>query len=107
MPLLIEYDFFLILLMIFFYFFIYGSIGFLPQKNNILRILFFFEMLILVISFMFIIITLHYNDLYGQLVVMYLLTIAAVEAAVGLALIYLYYRAFGSIKLQTVSKIKG
>jgi NADH-quinone oxidoreductase subunit K len=107
MPILIEYEFLLILLMFFFYFFIYGSIGFLPQKNNILRILFFFEMLILVISFLFLIITLHYNDIYGHLVVMYLLTIAAVEAAVGLALLYLYYRAFGSIRLQSLSKIKG
>src|SRR3569623_1595509 len=107
MPILIEYEFLLILIMFFFYFFIYGSIGFLKQKNNFLRILFFFEMLIFVISFMFLIITLHYNDIYGHLVVMYLLTIAAVEAAVGLALLYLYYRAFGSIRLQSLSKIKG
>jgi len=107
MIILIDYDFSLMLLMFFFYFFIYGAIGFLPQKNNILRILFFFEMLILIISFMFLITTLHYNDIYGHLVVMYLLTIAAVEAAVGLALIYIYYRTYGTIKLQSLSRIKG
>ena len=107
MTILFDHDYLIITLLVFFYFFIYGSIGFLPQKNNILRILFFFEMLILVISFMFLVITLHYNDIYGHIVVMYLLTIAAVEAAVGLALIYFYYRTFGSIKLQSLSRIKG
>lgn len=107
MTILVDYDYILMMLMIFFYFFIYGSIGFLPQKNNMLRILFFFEMLILVISFMFLITSLHFNDIYGNLVVMYLLTIAAVEAAVGLALLYLYYRTFGSIRIQSLSKIKG
>src|SRR3569623_1023419 len=88
LPIFIDFEFLFIFFMFFFF-------------------LFFFEMLILVISFLFLIITLHYNDIYGHLVVMYLLTIAAVEAAVGLALLYLYYRAFGSIRLQSLSKIKG
>lgn len=100
-------DFILFCLLIALFFFIYGAIGVLSEKNNLLRILFFFEVLILIVSFMFIIIGIHYEDLYSQVVVMYLLTIAAVEASIGLALIYVYYRFFGNVKLQSLEKIKG
>jgi NADH-quinone oxidoreductase subunit K len=75
--------------------------------ENILRILFLLETIILLASFLFLIIGLHYGDLYGQIVVLHLLTIAAVEAAIGLALIYSYYRLWRTIKLGSISKIKG
>lgn len=93
--------------LIYCFFFIYGALALLPEKNNILRILFMFEMLILIISCMFLLINLHYMDIYGQIAVMYLLTIAAVEAAIGLALIYVYYRRYGTIRLESLEKIKG
>jgi|NOAtaT_7_FD_contig_123_34352_length_1969_multi_4_in_0_out_2_2 NADH-quinone oxidoreductase subunit K len=76
-------------------------------NQNILRILFLLEIIILLASFIFLIIGLHYGDIYGQLVVLHLLTIAAVEAAIGLALIYSYYRLWRTVKIGTLSKIKG
>lgn len=93
--------------LLFLFFFLYGAIGVLPQKDNMLRILFMFELIILLISFMFLLESLVFNDIYGHIAVMYLLTIAAVEAAVGLALIYSFYRVYGGIKLNDLDKIKG
>ena len=86
---------------------IYYILGFSYTRSNILRILFLFEILFLLFSFLFLIISVHYSDIYGQVVVLYLLTIAAVEAAIGLALIYIYYKLWRTVKLSTFSKIKG
>jgi len=56
---------------------------------------------------MFLIVGYHFDDIYGNIVVLYLLTIAAVEASVGLALIYNYYRLWRTVKINSLSKIKG
>lgn len=87
--------------------FLYYTIGISYVRNNVLRILFLFEILILICSFMFLIVGHHYNDIYGNIVVLYLLTIAAVEASIGLALIYSYYRLWRTVKIGSFSKIKG
>lgn len=95
-----------ITLNILFMFVIY-NISFSYVTNNILRILFLLEIIILLSSFIFLIIGMHFGDIYGQIVVLHLLTIAAVEAAVGLALIYSYYRLWRTVKISALSKIKG
>jgi NADH-quinone oxidoreductase subunit K len=95
-----------IILNILFLFVIY-HIAFSYVTKNILRILFLLEIIILLSSFIFLIIGMHYGDIYGQIVVLHLLTIAAVEAAVGLALIYSYYRLWRTVKIGSLSKIKG
>lgn len=87
--------------------FVIYHIAFSYVTKNILRILFLLEIIILLSSFIFLIIGMHYGDIYGQIVVLHLLTIAAVEAAVGLALIYSYYRLWRTIKIGSLSKIKG
>lgn len=97
----------LFLLLNFIFIFVYATICFSYVRNNILRLLFLLEILILVSSFMFLLIGFHYNDIYGSIVVLYLLTIAAVEASIGLALIYTYYRLWRTVKISSLSKIKG
>lgn len=107
MGIILYFDSDLFFLLLFLFFFLYGALGILPQKDNMLRILFMFELIILISSFMFLIISLHFNDIYGHISVMYLLTIAAVEASVGLAIIYSFYRVYGAIRLNVLDKIKG
>jgi NADH-quinone oxidoreductase subunit K len=103
-----DNDVLIFLYLIFMFIFIYGVISFsLVTQNNILKLLFLFELIILIISGMFLIVGDHYLDIYGQIVVLYLLTIAAVEASIGLAIIYVYYRLWSTIKLDKISKIKG
>jgi NADH-quinone oxidoreductase subunit K len=104
---IITFDLYIVIGLLACFVFVYFTICFSPIVNNILRILFLLEIIILLSSFLFLIIGLHYNDIYGNIVVLYLLTIAAVEAAIGLALIYSYYRLWRTVKLSTLSKIKG
>lgn len=87
--------------------FVIYHIAFSYVTKNILRILFLLEIIILLSSFIFLIVGMHYGDIYGQIVVLHLLTIAAVEAAIGLALIYSYYRLWRTVKIGSLSKIKG
>jgi NADH-quinone oxidoreductase subunit K len=91
----------------FVFMFLYYTICVSYVRNNILRVLFLFEILILIFSFMFLLIGFHYNDIYSHVVVIYLLSIAAVEASIGLALIYSYYRLWRTVKISSLSKIKG
>jgi len=100
-------DLYIFLLLNSAFIFLYYTIGTSYVRNNILRILFLFEILILIFSFMFLIVGYHFDDIYGNIVVLYLLTIAAVEASVGLALIYNYYRLWRTVKINSLSKIKG
>ena len=48
-----------------------------------------------------------YNDLSGQLFSMFILTVAAAEAAIGLAIIVVYYRNSGTIRVEEIDKLKG
>jgi NADH-quinone oxidoreductase subunit K len=74
---------------------------------NLLRLLFSFELLILLFSSSFLFIGILYGDMYSQVIVLGLLTIAAVEASIGLALLYIHYRLWFNIKLEFLNKLKG
>ena len=47
------------------------------------------------------------NDISGQIFTLFILTVAAAEAAIGLAIIVIYYRNSGTIKVQEIDKLKG
>ena len=47
------------------------------------------------------------NDLVGQIFTLFILTVAAAEAAIGLAIIVIYYRNSGTIRVQEINKLKG
>ncbi|MGZ7117028.1 MAG: NADH-quinone oxidoreductase subunit K [Methanobacterium sp.] len=100
-------DMYLYIVLNMLFLFVVYHIAFSYVTKNILRILFLLEIIILLSSFIFLVIGMHYGDIYGQIVVLHLLTIAAVEAAVGLALIYSYYRLWRTVKIGSLSKIKG
>jgi NADH-quinone oxidoreductase subunit K len=100
-------NFILIIYFLFFYIFLIAMLGFSFIRLNILRILFNFELIALILAFLFLIVGLNYNDIYSHIVVLYILTIAAVEAAIGLALVYVYYRIWRTVKLFDINKLKG
>jgi len=74
-----KFDTWIFLLLLFLFFFVFYHLLFSNITNNILRILFLIEILMLLGSFLFLIAGLHYDDMYGQVVVLFLLTIAAVN----------------------------
>lgn len=77
--------------------FFLGLNGLVLNKQNILSIFISIELLLLSLNLNFVNFSIYLNDFYGQLFSFFILTIAAAESAIGLALIILFYRTRGSI----------
>jgi NADH-quinone oxidoreductase subunit K len=65
------------------------------------------ELILLSVNLLFILFSLYLDDISGQIFSLYILTIAAAESAIGLALIVIYYRLRGIISIDYISTIKG
>jgi len=83
----------------FFLFFI-GLFGIVFNRRNILVILMCIELVLLSLNLNFILFSIYLDDLYGQLFSFFILTIAAAESAIGLAIIIVYYRIRGNININ-------
>ena len=86
--------------------FFIGLVGMIINRRNILIILMCIEIVLLSVNLNFIIFSVYFDDLYGQLFSLFILTIAAAESAIGLAIIIIYYRLRGSILIEQTSILK-
>ena len=86
--------------------FFIGLIGVILNRRNILIILMCVELLLLSLNINFILFSVYLDDLYGQLFSFFILTIAAAESAIGLAIIIIYYRIRGSLLVNDKFVIK-
>ena len=86
--------------------FFIGLIGVILNRRNILIILMCVELLLLSLNMNFILFSVYLDDLYGQLFSYFILTIAAAESAIGLAIIIIYYRIRGSLLVNDKFVIK-
>lgn len=87
--------------------FILGILGVVITKKNIIIILMSIELMLLSINMNFIIFSLFLDDMLGQIFSLILLTVAAAEAAIGLAIIIVYYRLSGIISINYINLLKG
>jgi len=87
--------------------FLIGSIGVFITRRNIIIILMSIELMLLGVNLFFIFLSIFLDDGIGQLFSLYILTIAASESAIGLALIVIYYRLRNVISIDFISTIKG
>lgn len=81
--------------------FFVGLFGVILNRRNILVILMCIELLLLSLNLNFILFSSYFNDLYGQIFSFFILTIAAAESAIGLAIIIIYYRIRGNILIPS------
>ena len=81
--------------------------GIFLTRKNFLIILMSIEVMLLSINLNFIIFSLMLDDLLGQIFSLFVLTVAAGESAVGLALLVIYYRIKGIISIDYISNLKG
>ena len=86
--------------------FFIGLVGVILNRRNILIILMCVELLLLSLNMNFILFSVYLDDLYGQLFSFFILTVAAAESAIGLAIIIIYYRVRGSILVNDKFVIK-
>lgn len=87
--------------------FLIGILGIFLVKKNIIIILMSIELMLLAININFIVFSVYLNDLTGQVFSIFILTVAAAESAIGLAILVVYYRIKGIISINFINSIKG
>ncbi len=87
--------------------FFVGISGIILNRKSVLLILMCIELVLLSINLNFIIFSVYLDDFYGQIFSLFILTIAAAESAIGLAILILYYRIRGKILINQVATLKG
>ena len=84
-----------------------GVVGIFLNRKNIIVILMSIELILLAVNINLVSFSIYLNDLTGQIFTIFILTVAAAEAAIGLAIIVIYYRNSGTIRVQEIDKLKG
>ena len=86
--------------------FIIGVFGLVLNRKNILITIMSIEIMLLAVNLNFIIFSIYFDDILGQLFVLFILTVAAAESSIGLALLLAYYRIKGDITIENIKTIK-
>jgi NADH-quinone oxidoreductase subunit K len=76
-----------------------GLVGIFLSRKNIIIILMCIELILLAVNINLVSFSIFINDLTGQIFALFILTVAAAEAAIGLAIIVVYYRNSGTIRV--------
>ena len=84
-----------------------GVLGIFLNKKNVIIILMSIELILLSVNVNFIAFSVFLNDLSGQIFAMLTLTVAAAEAAIGLAILVVFFRNLGSIDVNKINSLKG
>ena len=84
-----------------------GLVGIFLNRKNVIIILMSIELMLLAVNINLVAFSTHLNDLVGQIFAMFVLTVAAAEAAIGLAILVVYYRNRGSIAVEDINMMKG
>ena len=84
-----------------------GVIGIFLNKKNVIIILMSIELILLSVNINLVSFSIYLQDITGQIFTMLILTVAAAEAAIGLAIIVSYYRNRGSVRVEEINEMKG
>ena len=84
-----------------------GVIGIFLNRKNIIVILMSIELILLAVNINLVSFSIFLYNLIGQVFTLFILTVAAAEAAIGLAIIVVYYRNAGTISVEEINKLKG
>tara|TARA_Y100000590_G_scaffold455219_1_gene603424 strand:- start:1603 stop:1914 length:312 start_codon:yes stop_codon:yes gene_type:complete len=84
-----------------------GVLGIFLNKKNVIIILMSIELILLSVNINFISFSSYSGDISGQVFAMLTLTVAAAEAAIGLAILVVFFRNLGSISVEKINQLKG
>ena len=84
-----------------------GVVGIFLNRKNVIIILMAIELMLLAVNINLVAFSTFLNDMVGQVFAMLVLTVAAAEAAIGLAILVVYFRNRGSIAVEDVNVMKG
>lgn len=84
-----------------------GVFGIFLNRKNVIVILMSIELILLSVNLNMVAFSHHLNDLVGQVFALFILTVAAAEASIGLAILVIFYRNRGTIAVEDVNMMKG
>ena len=84
-----------------------GTLGIFLNRKNVITILMSIELMLLAVNINLVSFSSYLNDIEGQIFTIFVLTVAAAEAAIGLAILVIYYRNSGSISVEEINKLRG
>ena len=84
-----------------------GTLGIFLNRKNVIVILMSVELILLAVNINLVSFSIYLEDITGQIFTMLILTVAAAEAAIGLAIIVSYYRNRGSVRVEEINEMKG
>jgi NADH-quinone oxidoreductase subunit K len=84
-----------------------GIFGIFLNRKNVIIMMMSIELILLAVNLNLVAFSAALNDLAGQVMAMFVLTVAAAEAAIGLAILLIYFRNRGSIQVEDVTLMKG
>ncbi|AUH71585.1 MULTISPECIES: NADH-quinone oxidoreductase subunit NuoK [Legionella] len=85
----------------------FGLIGIMMNRRNIILLLVCIELMLLAVNTNFVAFSHYYSEISGQVFVFFILTVAAAEAAIGLAIVMLLFRNRGNINVDKMNHLKG
>ena len=87
--------------------FVLGVFGIFLNRKNVIVILMAIELILLAVNINLVAFSAFLGDMVGQVFAMFVLTVAAAEAAIGLAILVIYYRNRGTIAVDDINQMKG
>ncbi len=84
-----------------------GIIGIFLNRKSIIVILMSIELILLAVNINLVSFSIFLGDIVGQVFTLFILTVAAAESAIGLAIIVVYYRNSGTIRVEEIDQLKG
>jgi NADH-quinone oxidoreductase subunit K len=87
--------------------FVLGVFGIFLNRKNVIVILMAIELILLSVNINLVAFSAYLGDLVGQIFAMFVLTVAAGEAAIGLAILVIYFRDRGTIAVDDINQMKG
>ena len=87
--------------------FTFGAVGIFLNRKNVIVILMCIELMLLAVNINLAAFSAYHGHIVGQIFAMFILTVAAAEAAIGLAILVVYFRNRGSIAVEDINMMKG
>ncbi|HEX2803580.1 MAG TPA: NADH-quinone oxidoreductase subunit NuoK [Sphingomicrobium sp.] len=87
--------------------FVLGVLGIFINRRNVILMLMAIELILLAVSINLVAFSAFLGDLSGQVMAMFVLTVAAAEAAIGLAILVIFFRRKGSIAVDAADRMRG
>jgi NADH-quinone oxidoreductase subunit K len=87
--------------------FFIGLCGIMLNRKNIILMLMSIELMLLAVNFNFIVFSVFLDDVVGQIFALFVLTVAAAESAIGLAILVVYYRIRGTVSIEYINLLKN